>query len=93
MDVLSIIKQEHRQVAALIDEADRCEPGDERLRELARQIEKERSAHLAIEERLFYAKLRRARRERRAIRRVPSVQRALCGQGAHGDAQVPSQAR
>jgi hemerythrin-like domain-containing protein len=58
MDVLSIIKQEHRQVAALIDEADRCEPGDERLRELARQIEEELSTHLAIEERLFYAKLR-----------------------------------
>ncbi len=58
MDVLSIIKQEHRQVAALIDEADRYEPGDERLRELARQIEKDLSTHLAIEERLFYAKLR-----------------------------------
>lgn len=58
MDVLSIIKKEHREVAALIDEADACEPGDRRLYELAAEIEKQLSMHLSIEERLFYAKLR-----------------------------------
>ncbi|HTU83251.1 MAG TPA: hemerythrin domain-containing protein [Candidatus Acidoferrales bacterium] len=58
MDVLSIIKQEHRQVGALIDEADGCEPGDERLHELAREISEKLSLHLSIEERLFYGPLR-----------------------------------
>jgi hemerythrin superfamily protein len=58
VSVLDIIKQEHRQVGALIDEANKCEPGDERLYELAREIEENLSLHLATEERLFYAPLR-----------------------------------
>jgi len=58
VDVLSIIKKEHREVGALIDEADRCAAGDGRLVELAREIEAKLSAHLSIEERLFYAQLR-----------------------------------
>jgi len=58
VDVLSIIKQEHREVAALIDEANKCEAGDERLRELAEEIANKLSMHLAIEERLFYAQLK-----------------------------------
>lgn len=58
MDVLDIIKQEHREVSALFDEAKKCEPGDDRLDELTREIETKLSTHLAIEERLFYAPLR-----------------------------------
>jgi hemerythrin-like domain-containing protein len=58
VDVLTIIKKEHREVGALIDEADGCDPGEERLIELAAEIEKKLSLHLAIEERLFYAVLR-----------------------------------
>ena len=58
MDVLSIIKQEHREVGALIDEANKCDAGDERLRELAEEIATKLSTHLAIEERLFYAQLK-----------------------------------
>lgn len=58
MNVLEIIKQEHRDVGALIDAADTLEPGDARLHDLATQIETKLSAHLAIEERLFYAKLK-----------------------------------
>jgi len=58
MDVLSIIKQEHREVAALFDQANKCDAGDERLRELAREIATKLSTHLAIEERLFYARLK-----------------------------------
>lgn len=58
MTVLEIIKQEHRDVAALIDEVDGCESGDERVRELAAEIREKLALHLSIEERLFYARLR-----------------------------------
>jgi len=58
MNVLDTIKQEHREVGALIDQVEPCEPGDDRLYDLAREIEEKLSMHLAIEERLFYAKLR-----------------------------------
>lgn len=58
MNVLDIIKQEHRDVGALIDATDKVDPGDERLYDLAAQIQEKLSQHLAIEERLFYAKLR-----------------------------------
>lgn len=68
MDVLQIIKNEHREVARLIDQANDCEPGDERLRELAKQIEAKLSLHLQIEERLFYAELRdRAEQEEEQV--------------------------
>jgi hemerythrin-like domain-containing protein len=59
MDVLSVIKGEHRSVAALIDEANECEPGDERLRELALEIRRALELHVAVEEKLFYAPLRK----------------------------------
>ena len=58
MNVLEIIKQEHRDVGALIDATDKVEPDDERLRDLAERIATKLTAHLAIEERLFYAKLK-----------------------------------
>ncbi len=58
MDILSIIKQEHRAVSAMLDEIKDCEPEDRRIDELATTIEQELSTHLAIEERLFYSQLR-----------------------------------
>jgi hemerythrin-like domain-containing protein len=58
MDVLSIIKREHREVAALFDEAEKCDAADERLHELAKEISTKLSTHVAIEERLFYARLK-----------------------------------
>jgi len=58
VNVLEIIKSEHRQVVKLIDEIASCEPGDDRLFELAKEIEQQLSLHLALEERLFYAPLR-----------------------------------
>ncbi len=58
MNVLDIIKQEHREVSALFDEAKKCDPGDTRIHELAREIEQKLSTHLSIEERLFYSQLR-----------------------------------
>ncbi len=59
MDVLDVIKDEHRAVAVLIDEADACEPGDARLRELAEAIRGALDVHVAIEEKLFYTPLRK----------------------------------
>lgn len=58
VDILAIIKSEHREVSGLFDQAQKCEPGDEHVRELASQIEQKLSLHLAIEERLFYSTLR-----------------------------------
>ena len=58
MNVLDIIKQEHREVSALFDQAKKCDPDDDRIHELATEIEEKLSTHLAIEERLFYAQLR-----------------------------------
>lgn len=58
MDILSIIKQEHRAVSAMLDEIKDCEPEDARIDELATTIEQELSTHLTIEERLFYSQLR-----------------------------------
>lgn len=58
MNVLEIIKREHREVSALFKEAKKCEAGDDRIFELAREIETNLSMHLAIEERVFYAALR-----------------------------------
>src|SRR5581483_10789391 len=58
MDILSIIKSEHREVSALFDKAQKCEPGDDQLRELASKIEQKLTLHLSIEERLFYSTLR-----------------------------------
>lgn len=58
MDVLSIIKQEHRLVDGLFAEVEHCEPGDDEIVELARRIHQELTLHLTVEERLFYAKIR-----------------------------------
>lgn len=58
MDILSVLKEEHRAVSAMLDEARDCEPDDERIDELAHTIEQELTAHAALEERLFYPELR-----------------------------------
>jgi len=58
MDVLSLLKEDHRTVAALLDEAQECEPGDRRLDGLATKIEKALTVHAAIEEKFFYPMLR-----------------------------------
>jgi hemerythrin superfamily protein len=58
VDILDVIKGEHRDVAAKLDEADKCEPGDARLTELAKEISTALVTHTKIEERLFYSKLR-----------------------------------
>ena len=58
MDILSIIKQEHREVAGMLDRVLKLDLGDREMRGLAAEIEAALGAHLAIEERLFYARLR-----------------------------------
>ena len=58
MDILSVLKDEHRTVSAMLDQVQRCEPEDPRIDELARTIEKELTAHATLEERLFYPELR-----------------------------------
>jgi hemerythrin-like domain-containing protein len=59
MDILDVIKKEHREAASMLDQAQKCEPGDENLVELAKRIEYALSSHVQIEERLFYSRLRR----------------------------------
>jgi hypothetical protein len=58
VDILDVIKGEHRDVGALLDQAAKCDPGDAKLLGLAKKIEHSLSTHVKIEERLFYAKLR-----------------------------------
>ncbi|MBV9027979.1 MAG: hemerythrin domain-containing protein [Candidatus Eremiobacteraeota bacterium] len=58
MDILSVLKQEHRAVSALIDQVQQCEPDDPQLDELAKKIEQELSVHAELEEKIFYPELR-----------------------------------
>jgi hemerythrin superfamily protein len=58
VDVLSLLKQDHRTVSALLDEAAQCEPGDNRLDSVAEKIEAALTVHAAIEEKYFYPLLR-----------------------------------
>jgi len=64
MDALTLLKTDHKKVGALLDEAQKCEPGDDRLYELANQIETALTAHAAIEEKYFYPQLRDRSEER-----------------------------
>jgi hemerythrin-like domain-containing protein len=63
VDILDIIKNEHRQAASMLDQAQKCEPGDQKLVDLARRIEYALSTHVQIEERLFYSRLRKDAQE------------------------------
>ena len=58
MDILSIIKEEHREVATMLDKTQKLEPDDREIKTLASEIESALGMHLAIEERLFYARIR-----------------------------------
>ncbi|MGH7737814.1 MAG: hemerythrin domain-containing protein [Candidatus Tyrphobacter sp.] len=63
MDALTLLKQDHKTVARLIDQVPDCEPGDTRLMHLASEIEKALTVHAAIEEKHFYPELRRRSEE------------------------------
>jgi hemerythrin superfamily protein len=58
MDILSVLKEEHRAVSKLLDQIKGCEPDDDRIDELARTVERELTMHATLEERLFYPELR-----------------------------------
>ncbi|HEY2477030.1 MAG TPA: hemerythrin domain-containing protein [Candidatus Cybelea sp.] len=57
MDVLSLLKNDHKTVGALLDRANKCEPGDGKLAALADEIETALTVHAAIEEKYFYPRL------------------------------------
>ncbi len=63
MSILDIIKKEHRDAAAMLDEAEKLEPDDAQLADLAKRIEHALTTHVEIEERLFYAQLRKRAEE------------------------------
>jgi len=58
VNVLDLLKQDHQTVARLIDEVQRCEPDDDKLRDLAQQMSEALTVHAALEESLFYPELR-----------------------------------
>ena len=58
MDILDVLKKEHREVSAMFEQAEGYEPGDSELPELARQIEAALTVHATLEEKLFYPVLR-----------------------------------
>ncbi len=57
MNVLDLLKQDHQMVGQLIDEVQKAEPGDEKVKELAQQIVQQLTVHAALEESLFYPAL------------------------------------
>jgi len=59
MDVLTLLKKDHKAVGALLDRAINCEPEDPKLRDLAREIEEALTVHAAIEEKYFYPALKK----------------------------------
>ena len=58
MDVLTLLRNDHRMVAEMLAQVEKAEPDDERVRELAEQIEQALTVHAAIEEKFFYPVLR-----------------------------------
>jgi hemerythrin superfamily protein len=58
LNALTLLKQDHKMVGNLIDDAQECEPGDEQLVALCEQIAQALTVHASLEEKLFYPKLR-----------------------------------
>jgi hemerythrin-like domain-containing protein len=63
VSILEIIKKEHREASAMLDEAQKLDPDDAGLPDLAKRIEWALTTHVEIEERLFYAQLRKRAEE------------------------------
>jgi hemerythrin-like domain-containing protein len=63
VSILEVIKAEHREATAMLDEAQNLDPDDARLADLAKRIEHALSTHVEIEERLFYGQLRKRAEE------------------------------
>jgi hemerythrin superfamily protein len=59
MDVLTLLKNDHKTVGAMLDQALKFEPDDNGLHDLATQIEEALTVHATIEEKYFYPILRK----------------------------------
>lgn len=59
MDVLTLLKKDHREVIKLLDRALDCDPEDEQLHDLATEIEEALTVHATIEEKYFYPLLQK----------------------------------
>lgn len=59
VSILDVIKKEHREATAMLDQALKFDPDDSRLADLAKRIERALTTHVEIEERLFYGQLRK----------------------------------
>jgi hemerythrin superfamily protein len=59
MDVLTLLKNDHKAVGAMLDQALKLEPEDDHLHDLASQIEEALTVHATIEEKYFYPILRK----------------------------------
>ncbi len=58
MDALTLLKNDHKSVGAMLDEILKCKPGDDRIDDLAKSIETALTVHAKIEEQYFYPALR-----------------------------------
>jgi hemerythrin-like domain-containing protein len=63
VSILEVIKKEHRAAAAMLDEAQKLDPDAADLADLAKRIEWALTTHVEIEERLFYAQLKKRAEE------------------------------
>lgn len=58
MDILEILKQEHKEVGDMLDQCQQHEPGDAELDSLSERISQALTIHAELEEKLFYPVLR-----------------------------------
>jgi hemerythrin superfamily protein len=63
VDVLSLLHKDHEAVGSLLDKALECDPDDDQLHDLAKQIEQALTVHAAIEEKYFYPILQKRAEE------------------------------
>jgi hemerythrin superfamily protein len=55
--VLTLLRNDHKTLGGLLDQAKQCAPGDGRLVQLAEEIESALTVHAKIEEKYFYPRL------------------------------------
>jgi hemerythrin superfamily protein len=63
VDVLTLLHKDHETVGSLLDQALKLEPDDDKLHDLAKQIEQALTVHAAIEEKYFYPILQKRAEE------------------------------
>jgi hemerythrin superfamily protein len=58
MDILELLRQEHKEVGDMLDQCQQHDPGDAELDDLAKRITQALTIHAELEEKLFYPVLR-----------------------------------